>query len=109
MKLDLLSARALVRVALLGCALGFGNRLPAVGPVEDYRFKIEVLATGMAQPLQLKLAPDGRIFFNELKGALKIWRPTTQTVVVAGVLPTFAEQENGFLDRKSTRLNSSHT
>ena len=32
----------------------------------DYRFKIEVLARGLAQPLLLQLAPDGRIFFNEL-------------------------------------------
>jgi hypothetical protein len=52
-----------------------------------------VLATGMAQPLQVKLAPDGRIFFNELKGPLKIWKPATQTVVEAG-----AGAEAGFPD-----------
>jgi len=66
-------------------------------PVADYRFKIEVLSVGMPQPLELKLAPDGRVFFNELKGALKIWKPESQTVVLAGTVPTFGEQENGFL------------
>lgn len=65
--------------------------------VEDFRFKVEVLAVGMSQPLELELAPDGRIFFNELKGALKIWKPDAQSVVEAGILPTFSQQENGFL------------
>jgi cytochrome c len=66
-------------------------------PVEEYRFKVEVLAVGMPQPLQLKLAPDGRIFFNELKGTLRIWKPDSQSVVEAGTVPTFADQENGLL------------
>ena len=85
------------RLAIHGLCLGSGFNLRAEAPVEDYRFKVEVLAAGMAQPLELELAPDGRIFFNELKGALKIWKPETKMVVEAGVLPTFAEQENGFL------------
>ncbi len=73
-------------------ARGFGQE-----PVEDYRFKVEALAVGMAQPLQIKLAPDGRVFFNELRGALRIWKPSTQTVVEAGTVPVFPEQENGLL------------
>jgi len=36
---------------------------PSVPP--DYRFKIEVLTAGLPQPMELELAPDGRIFFNE--------------------------------------------
>jgi cytochrome c len=97
MKLNLFLTECLVGVALFGFGTASGGRLLAAEPVEDYRFKIDVLATGMAQPLQVKLAPDGRIFFNELKGPLKIWKPSTQTVVEAAVVPTFAEQENGFL------------
>src|SRR5882757_1642882 len=62
----------------------------------DYRFKIEVLARGMPQPLLLHIAPDGRIFFNELGGKLKIWKPRGD-VVEAGTLPVFDQQENGFL------------
>ncbi len=73
------------------------SQLAAVELVQDFRFKVEVLAVGMAQPLQLKLAPDGRIFYNELKGPLKIWKPDTKSVVEAAVIPTFSEQENGFL------------
>ena len=88
---------AVVRFGML--AFLFASSLPvrAEAPVEDYRFKVEVLAVGMAQPLELEVAPDGRIFFNELKGALKIRKPAAGAVVEAGVLPTFSEQENGFL------------
>jgi cytochrome c len=64
--------------------------------VPDYRFKVEVLAEGMPQPMELELAPDGRIFFNEIAGKLKIWKPNGE-VVVAGELKVFTPQENGFL------------
>jgi cytochrome c len=62
----------------------------------DYRYQIQVLATGLSQPLLLQLAPDGRIFFNELAGKLRIRKPSGE-LVDAGMIPVFAEQENGFL------------
>jgi len=67
------------------------------GPPPDYRFKVDVLAEGMPQPMELELAPDGRIFFNELNGKLKIYKPATHEVVLAGELKVFNQQENGFL------------
>ena len=42
------------------------------------------------------MAPDGRIFFNELAGKLKIWKPSGE-VVEAGTIPVFEGQENGLL------------
>jgi cytochrome c len=74
-----------------------GRTAPATVPPPDYRFKAEVLATGMPQPMELELAPDGRIFFNEINGPLRIWKPDTRAVVEAGKLTVFTEQENGFL------------
>ena len=62
----------------------------------DYRFKAETLATGMAQPMELELAPDGRIFFNEINGKLRLWKAGTG-LVEAGKIPVFNAQENGFL------------
>ncbi len=62
----------------------------------DYRFKAETLATGMSQPMELELAPDGRIFFNEISGKLRIWKPGAG-IVEAGKIPVFTAQENGFL------------
>jgi cytochrome c len=62
----------------------------------DYRFKVEVLARSMPRPLQLQADAEGRIFFNELGGKLKIWRPGGE-VLEAGSVPVFDQQENGFL------------
>ncbi len=69
---------------------------PAPTPPPDFRFKAETFATGLSQPMELELAPDGRIFFNEITGRLRIWKPDG-SVVEAGTLPVFTAQENGFL------------
>src|SRR5215510_11377436 len=70
--------------------------LLAVEPPPDYRFKAETLATDMTQPMELELAPDGRIFFNEINGKLRIWKPDG-SLTDAGTIPVFTAQENGFL------------
>ncbi|MBM3869890.1 MAG: carbohydrate-binding protein [Verrucomicrobia bacterium] len=71
--------------------------LTAAAPPPDYRFKVEILAVGnMPQPMELEIAPDGRIFWNELSGKLKIWKPGGQ-IVEAGTVPVYNAQENGFL------------
>src|SRR3954467_14043866 len=81
-------------LALMGPAV-LNAAAPSAPP--DYRFKIEVLTENIPQPMELELAPDGRIFFNEIGGKLKIYKPTTRDVVLAGSIPVFPEQENGFL------------
>lgn len=85
---------------LLAVILGLGFEAPralsAESPPPDYRFKVEVLTTGLSQPLLVQMAPDGRIFFNELAGKLKV-RKTNGEVVVAGIIPVFNDQENGLL------------
>lgn len=63
----------------------------------DYRFKAEVLAAGMVQPMELEVAPDGRIFFNEIGGKLRVYDPASRQVIEAGQLEVFTAQENGFL------------
>ena len=73
------------------CSAGLFAQTPP-----DYRFKAETLATGMAQPMELELAPDGRIFFNEINGKLRIFKAGAG-IVEAGKIPVFTAQENGFL------------
>lgn len=63
----------------------------------DYRFRVETLVEGMPQPMQLALAPDGRIFFIEIGGKLRIYDPKTRQTVEAGVLKVTTAQENGLL------------
>lgn len=64
---------------------------------QDYRFKVEKLIEGMPQPMELEIAPDGRIFIAEYPGALKIYDPKTKQVVQAARLQVYNGQENGFL------------
>lgn len=63
----------------------------------DYRFLVETLAEDLGQPMELELAPDGRIFFNTYDGRLRIWQPKTRQITDAGRIPVFNGQENGFL------------
>jgi cytochrome c len=85
--------RTLISTVLLAftAAIGAGEAPP------DYRFAVETLVEGIPQPMELKIAPDGRIFFNEYQGKLKIYHPDTKEVVEAGQIEVFNGQENGFL------------
>ena len=51
------------------------------------QFRKVVLAKGLNDPMELSVARDGRVFFVERSGALKIWKPDTQTTVVAAKVP----------------------
>lgn len=64
---------------------------------QDYRYKVETLLEAIPQPMELEIAPDGRIYFNEYGGFLKIYNPATKQVIEAGRLTVFKDQENGFL------------
>src|SRR5688572_4995232 len=83
---------------LLLPALFAAATLCGAEPIDDYRFKVEKLAEGMHRPMELEIAPDGRIFFNEYEtGKLRYLNPVTKAIVDVGVLKTFTDQENGFL------------
>ena len=64
---------------------------------EDVRFQTETLLTGLPQPMHLEFAPDGRIWFNEYLGALKIYDPKTKRVTLVAEMEIFKTLENGFL------------
>jgi cytochrome c len=81
----------------LTCTLCLLSASALFAAVEDFRFKVENLAEGMAQPMELELAPDGRIFFNEIGGRLRIYKPATREVVDAGTVKVTTAQESGFL------------
>ena len=69
----------------------------AAEPPPDGRYKAETLVEGITQPMELELAPDGRIFFIEIAGKLRLWKPDTKVVVEAGTVETTTAQENGLL------------
>ena len=86
-------------LSLLGAALLAAA--PAVRAAdalpEDVRFQTETLLTGLPQPMHLEFAPDGRLWFNEYAGALKIYDPKTKRVKLVAEMEIFKSQENGFL------------
>ncbi len=64
---------------------------------DDARYQIDVLVEDLPQPMQLQVAPDGRIFFIEIGGKVKIHHPDTKQTVEAASIPVFTGQENGLL------------
>jgi cytochrome c len=69
----------------------------ALAQPEDFRFRYEVLATGMPQPMTMQMAPDGRIFFHEIAGKLRLLDPATREVKEVGHIEVTTAQENGLL------------
>jgi cytochrome c len=49
----------------------------------DVHFRKVVLENKCADPMELAVAPDGRVIFAERGGALRIWKPDTKTTVEA--------------------------
>ncbi|MFN6127475.1 MAG: PQQ-dependent sugar dehydrogenase [Planctomycetota bacterium] len=65
--------------------------------VDMDRFEKTVLATGLIQPMEMALAPNGTIFLIELAGNIKAIDPKTFKVQLVGKLDVTTEQENGLL------------
>ena len=85
-----------MRLPFFALLAAVSTALAAEAPPE-FRFKIETLIEGMPQPLEMQFAPDGRIFFIEIGGKVKVLHPDTKRVVEAGSLAVFTDQENGLL------------
>lgn len=60
-------------------------------------FQITVLATSLSEPIQLSPAADGRVYFAERTGTIKVWQPTTQITVTLGRLTPQTNLESGVL------------
>jgi cytochrome c len=61
------------------------------------RFEKEVLAAGLSDPLQLDIAKDGRVFFVERKGAVKMWEPASRRIITIGDFPAATAGDAGAL------------
>ncbi|MBI3866944.1 MAG: PQQ-dependent sugar dehydrogenase [Verrucomicrobia bacterium] len=71
--------------------------LPETAVDDPARFRKVVLSTHLLEPIQLSPAADGRIFFGERHGAVKVWRPETQDTITLGQLEVFSGPEDGLL------------
>lgn len=84
-------------VALFSALINVGHADIGAPKPDPERFEITVLDQGMPQPLILDVAPDGRVFFIELHGKLKIWHPGDGRVTEAAEIKVFDSQESGLL------------
>ncbi len=61
------------------------------------RFEKEVVVAGCSDPLQLDIAGDGRVFFTERKGLVKMWVPASRRTVTLGDFPALTSGDAGAL------------
>jgi type 1 glutamine amidotransferase len=61
------------------------------------RFEKVTLDSNTNNPMELDIAPDGRVFYLERDGRLRIIKPDTRTTVTAGTLSVFTGNEDGLL------------
>lgn len=64
---------------------------------EALRYRAEILAEGMPQPIAFQIAPDGRIFWIELAGKLRLLDPKTGRISQVAELEVYNAQENGLM------------
>lgn len=89
--------------ALLAVFVAFVSSLGIAGDratgeeVNISRFERTVIGTALAQPMELEIAPDGKIFVIELGGTLKQIDPATGAATEVGKLSVTTAQENGLI------------
>ncbi len=67
------------------------------GGTVNARYEKIVLDDGVNDPIALEVAADGRVFFAERGGKLKVYSPITQATTVVGTLPVFTGVDDGLL------------
>src|SRR3954468_17828172 len=82
--------------AALLVVLGWSGTARAQDPVAA-DFQKVTLDDNTSNPMELDVAPDGRVFYIERDGRLQVWKPNTQQTVTAGTIPVTQSQENGLL------------
>ncbi|NEE01028.1 ThuA domain-containing protein [Phytoactinopolyspora halotolerans] len=70
---------------------------PREGLPTEASFEKVALDDNTANPMELAVAPDGRVFYVELGGTVKIYDPESGAVKVAGEIPVHRGNENGLL------------
>jgi len=88
--------RSLVACVLALTATGMSGSLLAE-ELELNRFERVTICGDLIQPMELDIAPDGRIFLIELAGVLKVIDPKTGQQSIAGKLTVTTAQENGLI------------
>ena len=87
-------------LATLAALLYLPPRSSCGADAADYelaRFEVHEVTSGLTQPMELDLGPDGEIYMIELGGVLKVIDPTTGASQEIGRLEVTTAQENGLI------------
>jgi glucose/arabinose dehydrogenase len=80
-----------------GIEFAAGAKPADCGATLDRYFQRTILDDNPDSPTELAVAPDGRVFYLELGGTVKVYKPETGSIVVAGQLEVFRNFEDGLL------------
>ena len=58
----------------------------------------------IVDPMELAVAKDGRVFWAERKGIVKMWSPSTKATVVIATIPVFDGLEDDVLVQVASRM-----
>jgi cytochrome c len=72
-------------------------KLGDAGATIDNNYQKVILDSAPKDPMQLAIAPDGRVFFVERAGTLKVWKPDSRSTLVAGQVAIDEGREDGLL------------
>jgi cytochrome c len=73
------------------------SRAYAMPVPEETRFVKTVLVNDLNEPMELAVAPDGRVFYGQLRGRLEVYNPATRQAIVARDFPVVTKEGLGLL------------
>ncbi|WP_229311238.1 ThuA domain-containing protein [Larkinella soli] len=79
-----------------GKPLDYGKSYSKTVP-EENRFVKTVLVNDLNAPMELAVAPDGRVFFTELNGTLSLWNPATRQHSILHKFPVASKGGTGLI------------
>jgi glucose/arabinose dehydrogenase len=80
-----------------GILFAAGERPADPGSTIDTNYQRVTLDSSPADPLELSVAHDGRVFYIERAGNIKVYTPSTSSIVVAGHINVETLIEDGLL------------
>lgn len=80
-----------------GILFAAGEAAADCGATIESNFEKVILDDNTQNPMELAVAPDGRVFYIERSGSVKIFKPENNQVTGAGVIPVATEFEDGLL------------
>jgi PKD repeat protein/glucose/arabinose dehydrogenase len=74
-----------------------GLALASPAPAQESEFQKTQLVDTTLNPMEIEVAPDGRVFYTERRGVVGVWDPETESSREIGTVPVTTFQENGLL------------